>query len=116
MKSLEGNALPITLIAGGLDKACTLEQANGQLARQVSKAFLFGTSARRIFQQWNGIVPCEICPNLEDAVYKAASFHQGKKGIVLLSPACSSLDEFKSYAERGNLFKEAAQKYIDKAV
>ena len=112
LKALESHALPITLIAGGLDKDCTLELANRQLAAQVSKVFLIGNSARRIFQQWNGIVPCEICEGMEDAVCKAALFHGGKEGIVLLSPACSSLDMYKNYAERGNCFKAAAEKIM----
>ncbi|MBQ7176799.1 MAG: UDP-N-acetylmuramoyl-L-alanine--D-glutamate ligase [Victivallales bacterium] len=115
LKALEAKMLPITLIAGGLDKACTLEMANRQLAAQVSKVFLIGSSAERIFQQWNGIVPCEICGGMEEAVRKAACFHGGREGIVLLSPACSSLDIYKSYAERGDCFKAAAEKYINGA-
>ena len=115
LKALESKGLSITLIAGGLDKACTLEMANRQLAAQVSKVFLIGSSSERIFQQWNGIVPCEICGGMEEAVCKAACFHDGKDGIVLLSPACSSLDMYKSYAERGDCFKAAAEKYINGA-
>ncbi|MBO4512434.1 MAG: hypothetical protein J5746_06680 [Victivallales bacterium] len=46
---------------------------------------------------------------------KAACFHGGRDGIVLLSPACSSLDMYKSYAERGDCFKAAAEKYINGA-
>lgn len=115
LKALEPKGLPITLIAGGLDKACTLELADRQLAAQVSKVFLIGSSAERIFQQWNGIVPCEICSGMEEAVRKAACFHDGKEGMVLLSPACSSLDMYKSYAERGDCFKAAAEKYTNGA-
>jgi UDP-N-acetylmuramoylalanine--D-glutamate ligase len=34
---------------------------------------------------------------------------------VLLSPACSSFDEFKSYTERGRIFKELVAQLIEDA-
>jgi UDP-N-acetylmuramoylalanine--D-glutamate ligase len=34
---------------------------------------------------------------------------------VLLSPACSSFDEFKGYAERGRVFKELVAHLIEDA-
>lgn len=46
-----------------------------------------------------------------DAVYYACG--QAEKGdVVLLSPACSSYDEFASYAERGEKFKEIVLRFI----
>ena len=39
--------------------------------------------------------------------------HEAKSGdVVLLSPACSSFDEFSSYAERGEKFKEIVLRFI----
>ena len=32
--------------------------------------------------------------------------------VILLSPACSSYDQFNNYEQRGDLFKEAALKII----
>ena len=32
---------------------------------------------------------------------------------VLLSPACSSFDMFRDYAERGHRFKEAVQRLVE---
>jgi UDP-N-acetylmuramoylalanine--D-glutamate ligase len=46
----------------------------------------------------------EVCNNMTDAMTLAHNKSQ-KNDIVLLSPACASFDEFKSYTERGNVFE-----------
>jgi UDP-N-acetylmuramoylalanine--D-glutamate ligase len=45
---------------------------------------------------------------MHEAVQKA-SLHAKSSDAVLLSPACSSLDMFKNYAHRGEVFIEAVQ-------
>jgi UDP-N-acetylmuramoylalanine--D-glutamate ligase len=45
---------------------------------------------------------------MPEAVRAAARFAQAGD-TVLLSPACSSLDMFRDYAERGNVFAAAVQ-------
>jgi UDP-N-acetylmuramoylalanine--D-glutamate ligase len=39
-----------------------------------------------------------------------AAIHSQPGDVVLLSPACSSFDQFKNYAERGRAFKTLVQK------
>jgi len=47
--------------------------------------------------------PCTVLDSLIEAVFEAA--RQVASGdTVLLSPACSSFDQFRSYQERGELF------------
>jgi UDP-N-acetylmuramoylalanine--D-glutamate ligase len=48
------------------------------------------------------IVSCETLDRAVAAARKAA--HPGD--IVLLSPACSSFDQFENYEDRGRVFKE----------
>jgi UDP-N-acetylmuramoylalanine--D-glutamate ligase len=53
-------------------------------------------------------LPVEHADSMEDAVSHA--FRLAKPGdAVLLSPACSSFDMFKSYAERGDRFSQAVK-------
>jgi len=52
-----------------------------------------------------GATKIAMVSTLRDAVEHAA--REAKPGdTVLMSPACSSFDQFKDYAERGNIFKE----------
>ena len=48
----------------------------------------------------------ELCKNLADAVAQIDKVLQADE-VALLSPAAASLDEFKSYADRGDQFKAA---------
>ena len=43
--------------------------------------------------------------NMQDAVAKAYC-NAGPGDVVLLSPGCSSFDEFQNYEHRGNVFKK----------
>jgi UDP-N-acetylmuramoylalanine--D-glutamate ligase len=46
--------------------------------------------------------------DLQAAVRDAAE-HAQPGDVVLLSPACSSFDQFRNYAERGKIFKQLVQ-------
>ncbi|HEY9203205.1 MAG TPA: UDP-N-acetylmuramoyl-L-alanine--D-glutamate ligase, partial [Sulfurimonas sp.] len=49
-----------------------------------------------------------LCENLTDAVKKIDK-NLKKDEVALLSPAAASLDEFTSYAHRGDVFKNAVK-------
>ena len=60
-------------------------------------------------------VPCERSATLEAAVDRA--FAQAEPGdAVLLSPACASLDMFRNYAHRAEVFVAAVQARADAAL
>ncbi|MEJ2469092.1 MAG: hypothetical protein P8Y51_08550 [Campylobacterales bacterium] len=48
----------------------------------------------------------ESCGPVDEAVRRIAPAHT-KESVALLSPACASLDQFPSYAVRGDTFKKA---------
>ncbi len=99
----------IALIAGGVDKECSLDEAIPFLKASVCGVFLIGQCAKRLHTSWGSHVKTHICPSMEEAVRQAyASLPEG--GIVLLSPACASQDMYHDYAERGDDFKTSSMK------
>ncbi|MEJ2068250.1 MAG: UDP-N-acetylmuramoyl-L-alanine--D-glutamate ligase, partial [Deltaproteobacteria bacterium] len=60
---------------------------------------------------YDGIVPCDLAQDLTEAVERA--FSRAEPGdAVLLSPACSSFDQFQDYEHRGRVFRAAVEKLI----
>ena len=51
---------------------------------------------------------------MDDVVRRAASIAQDGD-TVLLAPACASMDQFRSYAERGELFVASVNKLVKNA-
>jgi len=48
---------------------------------------------------------------MRDVVMAASAFAQ-PGDVVLLAPACASMDQFQSYAQRGEFFVEAVQELV----
>ena len=103
----------IHLIAGGLDKGCDLTGAETELRMYVKGAYLIGACRSRLAQTWGGEIPCREFGSLEEAV-EAASAAAEPGDVVLLSPACASMDMFRDYAERGDRFAAAARRLASK--
>ncbi|MGH8258277.1 MAG: UDP-N-acetylmuramoyl-L-alanine--D-glutamate ligase, partial [Steroidobacteraceae bacterium] len=55
-----------------------------------------------------GVATLERCDSLEGAVRAAARAARPGE-TVLLSPACASLDMFRDYAHRGDVFAQAVR-------
>ncbi len=99
----------IILIAGGLDKGCSLSEVKSELRMYVKSVYLIGQCRERLAQQWQEIVDCTLCESIEDAVEQSAQTATAGD-VVLLSPGCASMDQFKDYAERGDRFRLAAER------
>jgi len=94
------------LIAGGRDKQGSYAPLVEALRERGRAAVVLGEAAERIFAAIGGAVPVEHASDMDDAVRRA--FRLAERGdAVLLSPACSSFDMFKSYADRGDRFRDA---------
>lgn len=94
----------LILIAGGDAKGADL----GLLApalQQVDTLITLGRDGDKIAALKQGSRPVQ---SLNEAVAYAAKVATAGS-VVLLSPACASLDMFKSYADRGTQFKQAVE-------
>ncbi len=93
----------IWLIAGGDGKGQDFSPLCEPAIRFVKGAFLIGKDGAIISEALGESVPCVMSGNLVAAIQAAAQ--QAQSGdIVLLSPACASLDQFKDYVERAQIF------------
>ncbi|MCU0571388.1 MAG: UDP-N-acetylmuramoyl-L-alanine--D-glutamate ligase [Syntrophobacteraceae bacterium] len=104
VKALENFDRPVWLFLGGRDKLGSYEPLIEPLQRRGRGVLAFGESAPRIREQLERFVPTRSFPDLEEAFREAV--RQAEPGdVVLLSPACSSFDQYESYAQRGDHFK-----------
>ena len=93
----------IWLIAGGDGKGQDFSPLREPALRFVKGAFLIGKDGGAISEALGESIPCTISGNLVAAVQAAAD--QAISGdLVLLSPACASLDQFKDYVDRAQVF------------
>lgn len=95
---------PVILIAGGRDKNVSFEDIEPLIKTKVRKAVLYGESAAKIRRAWRNFANTAVIPDFEDAVRRARRDARAGEA-VLLSPMCTSFDQFSSYEDRGNCFK-----------
>ena len=78
------------------------------LSKRVKRAFLLGESTQRMRAAWNVFTPCAAADSLLEAVAEAAK-NATSGDVVLLSPACSSWDQFRNHQHRGEVFCQAVK-------
>ncbi len=93
----------VWLIAGGEDDVDDFHDLGPLLSRCVKRAFLTGKAGEKIRAAWSLFTPCTMANSLLEAVTDAAK-DATSGDVVLLSPACSSLDEFRNYQQSGEVF------------
>ena len=108
-KALTAFDRPILLIAGGKDKGFDFSTVTPRLKGRIKVCLLIGEMADRMNDLWKDHVECALAGTLEQAVRLAAK--KAVSGdIVMLSPGCSSYDQFKNYEHRGQAFRDAVNK------
>lgn len=94
-------------IAGGKPKEGGVESLL-PLMNRVRAVYLIGEAAAEFEDQLKDSVRCIQCGDLEKAVAAAAqdaAKSDATAPVVLLSPACASYDQFKSFEARGEAFR-----------
>jgi UDP-N-acetylmuramoylalanine--D-glutamate ligase len=108
LRSLESFREPIVWIGGGKDKDLDFAPLADAAVGRLRAAILIGQAAEKLARAFGGRVPVHRAASLEAAVALAAELAL-PGDVVLLSPACASFDQFKSYEDRGQRFRDAVQ-------
>ncbi len=115
LTGLQSIPSPLILLAGGIQKKGDFAPWIRQVKESTNGVVLFGSSAKnlqRILQDFYYKGEVIVKQNLEEATI--ASINLARKTTsksILLSPACSSFDQYQSYEARGDHFKELVSKY-----
>jgi UDP-N-acetylmuramoylalanine--D-glutamate ligase len=91
---------PVILIAGGKDKNSDYFPLKGLLKGKVKKLILLGEAKEKMYQALKDSVDTTLVDDMKAAV-KLAHNNAVSGDVVLLSPACSSFDQYQNYKERG---------------
>ena len=104
----------IHLILGGDDKGVDLEPLFRLLKTKQLRIYAVGSNNQKIASLAKRYaIVCDIFTHLSDALPRLEKNLQ-KGEVALLSPAAASLDQFSSYAERGELFKSFVASHSSK--
>lgn len=109
-KALDSFQVPTILLAGGLDRGNEFDELIPSL-KHVKAVFAFGQTAEKIARvaKEAGISTVQIVDNVKEAV--PVAYETSEEGdCILLSPACASWDQFKTFEERGSIFIDAVHK------
>ena len=109
-KALASFKRPVILLAGGLDRGNEFDELESSL-EHVKGMIVFGETAGKLkkLAESNNIPHIYQVANMEQAVRQAYAISE-EKDIILLSPACASWDQYKTFEERGDMFIEAVHK------
>ena len=97
----------IHLIAGGYSKGLAFDGLAADLGCYLKGVYLIGENHAELLREFSG-QGAVTCGALARAV-SAAAARATDGDIVLLSPGCSSHDQFEDYVERGNSFRELVE-------
>jgi len=98
----------LLVIAGGQGKGQDFGPLSEAFRDKVRHVVLLGQDAAQIAEVLEGICTFEYATDMDDAVRKAAAVARAGE-TVLLSPACASMDMFRDYGHRGDVFAAAVR-------
>jgi len=101
----------VILIAGGRDKGVSFAEIEPLLIERVKLAVLYGEAREKIAASWKSFSQIRQLADFRQAV--RAAFEEASPGdSILLSPMCTSFDQFSSFEERGEVFKHVFHELV----
>ncbi|MDQ3040893.1 MAG: UDP-N-acetylmuramoyl-L-alanine--D-glutamate ligase [Acidobacteriota bacterium] len=114
VEALSEDGGKINLILGGRGKNAPYQPLAELVKENVRRLILIGEDANNIESQLKNYAEIIRADDMKDAVIK--SYENSEHGdAILLAPACASFDMFKSFEERGEIFKEEVLKLSGKS-
>ena len=110
--ALKGFTDPVILLAGGLDRGNGFDELIPAL-RNVQALIVFGETAAKLEEAGKaaGVKEIHVVQNVEAAVPVAYELST-EKSVILLSPACASWDQYRSFEVRGDVYIKAIEQLI----
>ena len=110
-ESLRSLGRECVLILGGRGKGLDYATLIPEVKKYAKAVLIVGENASEIYAAIWGYADCRVCDDMDEAVRQGICLAESV-GTLLLSPASTSLDRYKNYAERGNDFKKKLYKYL----
>lgn len=104
----------VILMLGGYDKGLSFDRVFIEYIDKLDYVVAFGNTRKKVLASAKKYKfdRIKIFKSLRDATYFACSIAK-QDSAVLLSPGCSSFDEFVSYSERGDVFNEIVKDCVN---
>lgn len=104
----------VILMLGGYNKKLSFNRVFAEYSDKLEFVVAFGDTRKKVLMSAKkfGFDRIKIFKSFKDATYFACSIAK-ENSAVLLSPACSSFDEFSSYAERGEVFNQIVKDFVN---
>lgn len=115
--ALKGFNVPVVLLAGGLDRGNGFDDLIPAMSGKVKALIVFGETATKLAETGEkaGIPKIISVQNVEAAVPVAYELSEAKD-VILLSPACASWDQYRSFEVRGDAFIHSVEQLVEDAI
>ncbi|MEE9229588.1 MAG: UDP-N-acetylmuramoyl-L-alanine--D-glutamate ligase [Acidobacteriota bacterium] len=114
LRAVEAFHQPVVWILGGREKGSDFQPLKTTAGSdRVRGVIAMGEAAERITEVLGNVVPVRKVIDLSSALREACALARSGD-VVLLSPACASFDQYRSYEERGDDFRARVRALIEK--